>query len=463
MGGENMTSAQPPVVKNEMVETEVTGLSHEGFGVGRVKGFTLFIPGALPGEKVLAKVVKVKKQYGYGRLLELRSPSSERVEPDCPAYRRCGGCQLQHLAYEKQLEWKRQWVIDSLRRIGGLFDVMVHPTIGMPDPWRYRNKAQIPVGQRNGQVVTGFYAPRSHEIIPIERCGLQHEMTERVLRQVRAWAGEWQIPVYDEERHQGLLRHVVVKTGFATGEVMAVLVTNGERLMHVEELLKRLRKEVPGLQSLIQNIQMRRTNVILGERNKRLWGREVIYDRIGNVRFAISARSFYQVNPVQTEVLYGKALEYAALTGEEVVIDAYCGIGTISLFLAEKAKHVYGVEVLAEAVADARRNAALNQMQNVTFVAGEAETVIPEWAGQGLRADVIVVDPPRKGCGEPLLAAIEEMRPRRVVYVSCNPATLARDLKYLSEHGYVVAEVQPVDMFPQTVHVECVALLVRKD
>jgi len=460
---EKLTRQEPHVAKNEVYEIEITGFSNDGYGVGRVNGFTLFVPGVLPGEKILAKVVKVKKQYGYGRLLELRSPSPDRAEPVCPVYKRCGGCQLQHLSYAKQLEWKRQWVVDSLQRIGGLSDVLVHPTIGMSAPWRYRNKSQVPVGQRNGQVVTGFYAPRSHEIIPIEQCGIQHEVSDRVLRLVREWAGKWQIPVYDEGRHQGLLRHVVVKTGFATGEVMVVLVTNGERLPHGEKLLNRLREEVPGLQSLVQNIQTRRTNVILGERSKLLWGREVIYDRIGNVRFAISARSFYQVNPLQTEVLYGKALEYAALTGEEVVIDAYCGIGTISLFLAQKARHVYGVEVVPEAVADARRNAALNQMQNVTFVAGEAETVIPEWASQGLRADVIVVDPPRKGCGEPLLMAILEMRPRRVVYVSCNPATLARDLKYLSEHGYVVAEVQPVDMFPQTVHVESVTLLVRKD
>jgi 23S rRNA (uracil1939-C5)-methyltransferase len=257
----------------------------------------------------------------------------------------------------------------------------------------------------------------------------------------------------------GLLRHVVVKTGFATGEVMAILVTNGERLPHVRELVDRLRQAVPGLQSVVQNIQTERTNVVFGDRTKVLWGRDVIYDRIGAIRFAISARSFYQVNPVQTEVLYAKALEYAGLTGRETVIDAYCGIGTISLFLAQKAKHVYGVEVVPEAVADARRNAALNGMDNVTFVAGEAETIIPRWADEGMRADVIVVDPPRKGCDERLLAAVLAMAPERLVYVSCNPATLARDLKFLAEHGYAVREVQPVDMFPQTVHVESVAIL----
>ena len=450
-----------PVAKNDIVETDITGLTHEGHGVGRVDGFALFIPGALPGERVRVKVVKVKKQYGYGKLLDILSASPHRTEPACPVYARCGGCQWQHLDYAEQLQWKRQQVVDALARIGGLSSVPVHPTIGMAHPWQYRNKAQVPVGLADGRVVTGFYAPRSHRVIPMERCGIQHPAAEKVLRAVREWAQRWRIAVYDEERHAGLLRHVVVKTGFATGEVMAILVTNGERVPHVQDLIARLRRAVPGLVSVIQNIQTERTNVIFGERSRVLWGRDVIYDRIGDIRFAISARSFYQVNPLQTEVLYAKAVEYAGLTGRETVIDAYCGVGTISLFLARRARHVYGVEVVPEAVEDARRNAALNGMDNVTFVAGEAETVIPQWAEEGMRADVIVVDPPRKGCDPRLLDAILAMSPPRVVYVSCNPATLARDLKYLAENGYEVQEVQPVDMFPQTVHVECVTWLTK--
>lgn len=451
-----------PVAKNDVVEMNITGLSHEGHGVGRVHGFALFVPGALPGEQVRVKVVKVKKQYGYGKLLEILAASPDRTEPACPVYGRCGGCQLQHLDYAAQLHWKRQQVIDALERIGGLSSVPVHPTIGMERPWQYRNKAQVPVGLQDGRVVTGFYAPRSHRIVPFQQCGIQHPVAEMVLRIVRQWAEQRRIAIYDEERHTGLLRHVVVRTGFAIGEVMVILVTNGERLPHVRELTERLRQAVPGLASVVQNIQPERTNVILGARSNVLWGRDVIYDELDGVRFAISARSFYQVNPVQTEVLYAKALEYADLSGRETVIDAYCGIGTISLFLARRAQRVYGVEVVPEAVEDARRNAALNGMDNVTFVAGEAETIIPQWAEEGMRADVIVVDPPRKGCDQRLLDAILTMAPRRLVYVSCNPATLARDLKYLAACGYAVQEAQPVDMFPQTVHVECVTSLIHK-
>lgn len=451
-----------PVAKNDVVEMNITGLSHEGHGVGRVHGFALFVPGALPREQVRVKVVKVKKQYGYGKLLEILAASPDRTEPACPVYGRCGGCQLQHLDYAAQLHWKRQQVIDALERIGGLSSVPVHPTIGMERPWQYRNKAQVPVGLQDGRVVTGFYAPRSHRIVPFQQCGIQHPVAEMVLRIVRQWAEQRRIAIYDEERHTGLLRHVVVRTGFATGEVMVILVTNGERLPHVRELTERLRQAVPGLASVVQNIQPERTNVILGARSNVLWGRDVIYDELDGVRFAISARSFYQVNPVQTEVLYAKALEYADLSGRETVIDAYCGIGTISLFLARRAQRVYGVEVVPEAVEDARRNAALNGMDNVTFVAGEAETIIPQWAEEGMRADVIVVDPPRKGCDQRLLDAILTMAPRRLVYVSCNPATLARDLKYLAACGYAVQEAQPVDMFPQTVHVECVTSLIHK-
>jgi 23S rRNA (uracil1939-C5)-methyltransferase len=544
-------TAAPPVKKNERYVVDIEDLTHEGAGVGRVDGFTLFVQGALPGEKALVHVMKVKKQYGYAKLIEVLDASPNREEPRCPVYRQCGGCQLQHWSYDAQLDWKRQLVVNNLERIGklhvrnersaadelgeavedprrdreqgaagsdesaGTVDtekplksslyaedekslagwrtgegiagfasaemdepgnyagsaaspeerseiVVVHPTLGMRDPWRYRNKAQVPIGEEQGGLIGGFYAQGSHRIIDTDACLIQHEQNDEVIRQVKAIGRELGISAYNEQTGEGLLRHVVVKVSFHTGELMVVLVTNGERIPREQEWISRIREKVPAVASICQNINARQTNVIFGERTRILWGREYIVDRIGEVQFAISARSFYQVNPVQTEILYRQAVEYAGLTGEETVIDAYCGIGTISLFLARHAKRVYGVEAVPEAVEDARRNAALNGMNNVEFETGLAEEVIPRWKEQGITADVIVVDPPRKGCDAALLDTIIAMRPRRVVYVSCNPSTLARDLRVLSDGGYRVLEVQPVDMFPHTVHVECVVLLVRK-
>jgi 23S rRNA (uracil1939-C5)-methyltransferase len=478
-------SDSPPVVKNGEYEADVVGIGHNGEGVGRVGGFTLFIHGALPGERVKVKVLKVKSQYGYAKLLDVLEPSPERAEARCPIYRQCGGCQLQHLSYPAQLEWKRRFVADSLERIGKLKvrdhfgatpvtvgepvrmeegnaatdeekAVVVHPTLGMPDPWRYRNKAQVPVGLHEDGLIGGFYAQGSHRIIDMDACIIQHERNDDVVRQVKRIARELGIPPYDETTGRGLLRHIVAKVGFRTGEVMVVLVTNGDTLPHQGQIIRRLRETIPGLASVCQNINTRQTNVIFGDRTRVLWGRDIIYDWIGDIRFAISARSFYQVNPVQTEVLYRKALEYAGLTGRETVIDAYCGIGTISLFLAQAARRVYGVEILPEAIDDARRNAELNGIRNVEFAFGRAEDVLPQWRRQGIQADVIVVDPPRKGCEPSLLDTIVAMRPARVVYVSCNPATLARDLRILEDGGYRAVEAQPVDMFPHTVHVECI-------
>lgn len=482
-----------PVHKNEVVIAKVTGLGHNGEGVGKVNGFTLFIPGALPGEKVETKVLKVKKQYGYGKLLKLLQPSAARTDAPCPVFERCGGCQLQHLHYEEQLRLKRQMVIDSLERIGKLQvrglatenvvekkvleetvdgkkddvkcldkGIIVHPTIGMENPWRYRNKAQVPVGVKNGRLLAGFYASGSHRIIDMDTCLIQDEQNDHAIQTVKELAQELGISVYDEEKHRGLLRHIVVRKGFITGEMMIVLVTNGRDIPHQQEWVQFILEQVPGVVSICQNINMERSNVIFGDETYVLWGRDVIYDQIGDVRFAISARSFYQVNPVQTKVLYDKAVEYAGLNGKETVIDAYCGIGTISLFLSQHAEKVYGVEIVPEAIEDARQNARLNGISNVEFAVGKAEEVMPAWREQGIRADVIVVDPPRKGCDEVLLSTILQMKPKRVVYVSCNPATLARDLRVLEDGGYQTVEVQPVDMFPQTVHVECCVSLVRK-
>ena len=457
----------PPMNKNDEVLADIVGISHEGDGVGRAGGFALFIRGALPGERVRAKVTKVKKQYGYARLLEVVEASPDRVDAPCPVFRQCGGCQLQHMDYEAQLKWKRQLVVDALVRIGKLPAVRVHPTIGMDVPWRYRNKSQIPIGygkegNKKGLPVAGFFAQGSHRIIDMDVCLIQHEVSDRVIARVKEVVRQLGIPLYDEERHEGVLRHVAVRVGFATGEVMVVFVTNGPHLPKRDLLVHDIRARIPGVASICQNINSARTNVIFGPETKVLWGREVIYDTIGDIRFAISARSFYQVNPAQTRVLYEKAVEYAGLAGEETVIDAYCGIGTISLFLARRAKKVYGVEIVPEAIADARRNAELNGITNVEFAVGKAEEVIPEWRRQGIRADVVVVDPPRKGCDPALLDTILALRPRRVVYVSCNPATLARDLRILEDGGYRTVEAQPVDMFPHTVHVECCVLIERK-
>jgi 23S rRNA (uracil1939-C5)-methyltransferase len=455
-----------PVRVEQIVELDITGLNHEGAGVGRYEGYTLFVPGALAGERVRARVEHTKKSYGFARLLDVVQASPFRVQPPCPVFDRCGGCSLQHLAYEEQLRHKQQIVKDNLRRIGGFTTegegaVRVHPTIGMADPWRYRNKAQVPIGEQDGVLVGGFYAERSHQIIDMDECLIQHQANDEVVAAVKRIAARLQIQPYDEVRHTGLLRHVVAKVGARTGELMVVLITTEDFIPQRDLLIEGIRLEVPSVTSIVQNVNPEKTNVIFGNKTVTLWGNDVIYDYIGPIKFAISARSFYQVNPVQTEILYNKTLEYAGATGTETIIDAYCGIGTISLFLAQKAKHVYGVEIVPEAIADANRNAELNGIANVTFEVGAAEVVIPAWKEQGIRADVIVVDPPRKGCDEALLTTILHMQPERVVYVSCNPSTLARDLKILADR-YEVKEVQPVDMFPHTDHVECCVLLTRK-
>lgn len=465
-------AASAPVAAGQLVDAEIIGIGHDGEGVGRTRdGFTLFVHGALPGERVSVRVEHVKKQFGYAKLVQVLETSTHRQEPPCPLYAECGGCQLQHMGYDAQLRQKRQIVVDALERIGKLkvagvgetsdnqasSAIVVHPTIGMEDPWRYRNKAQVPFGQVEGGLVGGFYAQGSHRIIDMKECLIQHEWNDRAVGLVKSLCGELGIRAYDEATGRGVLRQVVVKVGFRTGEIMVVLVTNGDDFTRRRELVEMICRELPGVKSICQNINTARTNVIFGPRTEVLWGEEYIYDYIGDVRFAISARSFYQVNPVQTERLYGKALEYAALSGGETVIDAYCGIGTISLFLAQHAERVYGVEIVPEAIEDARRNAQLNGLEHkAEFAVGAAETVIPAWAEAGIRADVIVVDPPRKGCDPALLDCIANMQPRRVVYVSCNPATLARDLRILEDAGYRTVEAQPVDMFPWTVHVECV-------
>lgn len=449
--------------KNSNYIIDITGMTHDGQGVGRIEGFTVFADGALEGEQVEIKVIKLNKTYAVGKLLHILKPSAGRVDPFCGAYTRCGGCSLQHLDYNSQLLFKTNMVRESIKRIGKLEDVTVHDTIGMQSPKNYRNKAQYPVSIVNGTVVAGFYARRSHDVIDSSECGIQDKAGNDVRIIVREFINDFKITVYDENTGKGLLRHVMVRVGFRTGEVMAVLVVNGNSLPYSQELVNRLVTGVPGIKSIYLNINKDNTNIITGNENIKLYGSDTITDYIGKYKFHISPLSFFQVNPLQTEVLYGKALEYAGLTGSETVFDLYCGIGTISLFLSEKAGKVYGIEVVEDAVSDARRNAELNGAGNVEFIAGEAEKIIPEMYGQGVRADVVVMDPPRKGCDDALLKTLVEMKPDRMVYVSCNPATLARDLKYLAENGYRTAEVQPVDMFPWTAHVETVVLMSRKD
>ncbi|AQY51570.1 RNA methyltransferase [Listeria weihenstephanensis] len=451
-----------PVSKNECLDVVFEDLTHDGNAVAKIDGYPIFVPQGLPEEKAQIKVIKTNKNYGFGKIIELTQESADRVRPPCAVYSQCGGCQLQHLSYDGQLRVKQKQVAQVMRRIGKQ-DVEVLPTLGMAEPWRYRNKAQVPVGFVNGKLVAGFYQQRSHQIIDMDTCLIQQEQNDAAIQIARGIFAKYHIEPYDEKTRKGVLRHLMTRFATTTGELMLVIVTTKPNFPNKDQIVAELQTEIPGLTSLVQNVNMANTNVIFGERTDVLWGREYIMDTIHGISFAISARSFYQVNPEQTEVLYAEALRLAGLTGDETVIDAYCGIGSISLCLAKEAKHVYGVEIVPQAIEDARANAKLNKMENVTFEVGKAEEVIPAWFKQGIVADVLVVDPPRKGCDEALLETILKMKPKRVVYVSCNPSTLARDMLVLTDGGYKATVVQPVDMFPHTTHVECVTVLQRQN
>ncbi|KGK87336.1 23S rRNA (uracil(1939)-C(5))-methyltransferase RlmD [Clostridium sp. HMP27] len=451
-----------PVEKNKDYIVEIKGMGYEGEGVGKIDDFTIFIPGAIKGEKVNAKIVKVNKNFAFGKLLDVVEESSFRTEPICGIYKRCGGCQLQHLSYEGQLDFKGQRVKDAIERIGKI-NPEVLPVIGMENPYNYRNKVQLPVGEANGEINIGFYALRSHDIINMEKCYIQDEISEKIMTLVKQWMITNNIKAYDETTHTGVLRHLMIRKGFKTSEVMVVLVTRTNELPHKDEIINLLTSNVKEVVSVIQNINSEKTNVILGLKSNTLWGKDTIQDYIGKFKFNISPLSFFQVNPIQTEVLYNKALEYASLTGDEIVFDAYCGTGTISLFLAQKAKKVYGVEIIPEAIENAWENAKLNNVDNVDFLVGKSEQVIPDLINKGIKADVVVVDPPRKGCERVLLEAIAKINPKRIVYVSCDAGTLARDLAILDELNYKTEKIQPVDMFPHTAHVESVVLITRKE
>lgn len=449
--------------KNDIVTLDIEDCGVDGEGIGKADGFTVFVKDAVIGDRVTAKIMKAKKNYGYGRLMEILKPSPYRVEPKCAFARQCGGCQLQALSYEQQLAFKEKKVRGHLERIGGFTELPMEPIIGMDEPYHYRNKAQFPVGKnKEGRIITGFYAGRTHTIIENRDCALGVSQNKEVLDRVIAHMEAYGIEPYKEETGKGLVRHILIRYGFFTGEVMVCLVLNGSSIPQKETLIEHL-LEIPGMTSITINVNKKRSNVILGEEIRLLWGKPYITDKIGDISYQISPLSFFQVNPLQTGKLYSKALEYADLHGEETVWDLYCGIGTISLFLAQKAKFVRGVEIIPAAIENANDNARLNSIENVEFFVGKAEEVLPaEYKKNGIYADVIVVDPPRKGCEESLLATMIEMQPKRIVYVSCDSATLARDLKYLCERGYELRKVCPVDQFGGTVHVETVVLLGRK-
>lgn len=474
--------------KNEEYNLEITDMGIDGEGIGKAEGVTLFVKDAVIGDLVRVKIMKMKKTYGYARLMEIVKPSPHRVEPKCPLSRQCGGCQIQSLCYEKQLEFKEKKVRNNLERIAGLGNPFIEPIVGMEEPYHFRNKEQFPIRKgKDGQAVAGFFAARTHHLIPVANCLIGAPVNEIIIREVLRVMNQHGIKPYEEETHSGLVRHVLIRYGFTSKEIMVCFVLNGEELPYAKEMAETLCK-IDGMTSITINVNTEKTNVILGNTVRVLWGRDYIMDELDGIRFRISPLSFYQVNPRQTEKLYRIAMEYAELTGTETVWDMYCGIGTISLFLSRRAGHVYGVEVVPQAIEDARKNAEINGISNVEFFVGKAEEVVPRYyeekrreaaeaekgkeaienggraeaSGTGMHPDVVVVDPPRKGCAQVLLATICQMAPERVVYVSCDSATLARDVKYLCENGYRYVKGRPVDQFGHSGHVECVVKMQRK-
>ena len=478
--------------KNDEFELEITDLGSTGEGIGKIDGYTLFVKDALIGDKVRVKVMKTKKNYGYARMLEIIEPSEYRVESECPVARQCGGCQLQHCSYEKQLSWKEEKVANCLRRIGGVpvyteekyrkyknaeeqqnaentaeskTPIIMEPILRMDKPVHYRNKAQFPVGyDKDGNPVAGFYAGRTHSIIPQTDCLIQHECNKQIVETVLEFIKKYNVTAYDEKKNRGIVRHILTRVGKATGEVMVCLVINAKKLPHSEEFVEMIRNCGINLEikSITVNINREKTNVILGERIEILYGQSYIEDYIGDIKYRISPLSFYQVNPEQTKKLYQTALEFADIKEGEVVWDLYCGIGTISLFMAREASKVCGVEIVPQAIEDAKQNAKLNNITNAEFFVGAAEDIVAEQyekSGGKLRADVVTLDPPRKGCDEKLLETVVKMAPSRIVYVSCDPGTLARDVKVLTDKGYEVKRVRACDMFGWSFHVETVVLL----
>lgn len=451
-----------PVIKNEQLTLEVRDLTFEGFGVVKKDGFPIFVENSIPGETVTISVTKVTKRYAYGRIISIENPSPKRVALVDKVGTRIGTMPLQHMAYDLQCEYKQNQVKATLGRVIDLEGVPVLPTLGMENPWHYRNKATIPVQSVKGVLETGFFKRGTHDLIPIEDYYIQEETLDKAILIIRDLLRQYKITAYDETHHTGLIRNIMVRQGHYTQELMVVLVTNGSKLPFEKEIVNAIVEALPKTVSIVQNINTKQTNVILGSEQRILFGEDLYHDQLLGKTFKISSKSFFQINTKQTEVLYQQAIEMAEVTSDDVVVDAYCGIGSITLNLAEKAKFVYGVEIVEDAITMAKENAKLNHIENVQFEVGEAEKIMPAWVKEGIEIDVLVVDPPRKGLDPVFIEAAITSKPRRIVYVSCNPISLAKDLRSFIDGGYRVEKVQPVDMFPQTTHVETVALLSRK-
>ena len=448
------------VQKNEIVEIEITGMTTQGAGVGHYQGMAVFTPLTAPGDVARVRVVKAAKNYAYGRLEELVSPSADRMEPDCPCFAQCGGCCYRHITYEAELGIKAARVQDALTRIGGFHSLPVRPILGADSRDGYRNKALLPLGtKKDGSLSMGFYAVNSHRIVDCEECRLQPEEFNRAMDAFREWAAAYGDSVYDEATHSGRMRRLYLRKGEMTGQILACVVVNGNGLNHESELIEALKQAVPGLSSVVINSNRERTNVALGQKCRTIYGMDTIEDTLCGLRFKLSPLSFYQVNRTQAERLYEVAARYAGLTGQELLLDLYCGAGTIGLSMAGMARRLLGVEIVPQAVENARENARLNGIENAEFFCGDAGEAARMLAERGERPDVIVLDPPRKGCSPDLVRTVAEFGPKRIVYVSCDPATLARDLKLFAELGYPPVEAAPVDMFPGTAHVETVVLL----
>lgn len=449
--------------KNEEYIVNIIDNGYEAEGIAKIDNFTIFIPGAIKGEKVKVLIVKVASSYAYGKILEIIDKSNDRtVDIDCDTYKRCGGCNLRHVKYEKTLELKRE-TVQNLVNKNLKNKIKVQDTIGMEKPFNYRNKAQYPVGiDKDGNPIIGVFANRTHEVIQIKECFIQNKQSEEIAKYICEFAKENKISVYNESTGKGLLRHIVIKVGVKTNEIMCILVINGRELDNEKGLVNKLIKRFPNIKTIVKNINTKNTNVILGKENITLYGDGYIYDKLGDYTFKISPLSFYQINPIQTEKLYNLALEKADLTGNEILFDLYCGIGTIGIFMANKAKEVYGIEIVEEAIKDAKENCKINNISNAKYYTGDTEELLSDLIEKDkIIPDIIVVDPPRKGLDKTTIENIKKIKPKKVIYISCNPATLVRDVSHLEEQ-YEIKEIQPVDMFPFTSHVECCALMCLK-
>lgn len=452
------------VEKNKHYNIEITGVSSDGNGIGNIDGFTVFVPISVTGDILQIVIVKVLSRYAIGKIIKIEKASAMRQEPKCSVFKRCGGCHLQHIKYKDQLDIKRGFIEAAMRRIGGFDGFVCDEILGMETPERYRNKCIFPIDKnRNGEIQSGFYAKRSHEIIPVSDCIAGTEINGEIVNAVKGYMQVVGVSVYDEEKHKGLIRRVFIRDGRTSGEIMVVLSVNGKIIPKENELINRLREVSDKIVSIYININEKRTNSVLGEENKLIYGKGEIEDTLCGIKFKISPHSFYQINPYMTEKLYGKALEYADISKNDNVLDVYCGIGTISLAASKTAKRVIGIEIVPQAVNDAKANAKANGIDNTEFFADSAENAVPKLIENGIHPDVVILDPPRKGSDESTLRAIASANPKRIVYISCNASTLARDAKFLAELGYVPKKCTGVDMFPHTTHVETVVLLQRQN